>query len=146
MSQTSVRPENESGDESAEVLPSTLHFVKEKSQSKGKKCSVEDTLESVTDMLQVMKDFMLSSGMRDDKIKGKPRTFGQGKQGKEMTNTSVSETTIYQNILSKIDDGEGSTVQVDPEIAFKKRTELVLHQRNQWTLVMTSWRTILRTK
>ena len=97
--------------------------------------SVKDRLDNLSDTLKIMKDFMLQKGMmnHDSEAAGSEsqnqqqqtrvrsvvtKDMGKDRAGKVNSNTSSSETTIYQKALRK--EGEGQDIIVDNEISFKK--------------------------
>ena len=78
---------------------------------------MEERLDSMSSALEVMKDFFLSSGMQEKgKNPGTPKCrHGGGDRGTSNTFSTNSETTIYRNVLEKVQPES----QVDREISFK---------------------------
>ena len=84
---------------------------------------MQHQLQDMCSTFEVMKQFMVNSGFMPNQ--GNPgdekARKQQGKDGKpNMTIGSPSETTIYCNVLNKID---GREVIVDPEITFQIETK-----------------------
>ena len=125
--------------------PAEKRIKKKSSSNKSTKStarvSVEARLDTLTDTLSVMKDFMLQN-----RIMTRPLNHPEGKNQKDkdgtkrkgqLTNPSQtnSDTTIYKNVLSKIGEPEnqakGNEVsdlnsgedEDDPEVTFKVRDE-----------------------
>ena len=95
--------------------------MKAKSRAKKERCSVEDRLDTLTGTLQVMKNFMMKKGMFDESASGP--SMSKETATKRNSNaltliSSNSETTIYKNVLDKVNQNTTEVV-VDPEISFK---------------------------
>ena len=74
-------------------------------------------------MLEVMKQFMVQQGMKEDNlVNGKQHQLKKrnlsGDKGIQVDHTN-SDTTIYHNVLQRIENND-EEVQVDPEITFRK--------------------------
>ena len=99
--------------------------MKAKSRAKKERCSVEDRLDTLTDTLQVMKNFMMKKEMFDESASGPSmsKETVMKRSGNALTLiSSNSETTIYKNVLDKANQNTTEVV-VDPEISFKQVNE-----------------------
>ena len=92
---------------------------KKKRAKANRKKSVEQQLSSMNSTLAVMKDLLMKKGITNvpDHAEGRA-----GKSG-SVPKTYSSETTIYKNVLEKVNNNDDNDqfVDVDPEIMFKKR-------------------------
>ena len=131
-----------SASEDKELEQPTEKRIKKKASSHKltARASVEVQLDTLTDTLNVMKDFMLQNGFIAGPLhqEEKNQMVKEGTKRKgQLTNPSQtnSDTTIYKNMLSKIGESEDqvkgnevSDLQMgededDPEVTFKVRDE-----------------------
>ena len=107
----------ETNTKSAELQPKKRNL-----KQQNKRIGVEEKLDTMTDTLHVMKEFLIKSGMKGFETNVKDGMGSKKKKwntegGKEATFASV--TTIYHNALEKIPPTEDGGIQVDEEITFK---------------------------
>ena len=108
-------------------------MVRKKRKRAASRVSMEQKIDSLSMSVQALQEMMLlqqqTSQAKGTKESVKPKKKKKEKskskdrdQGMPEHLTSNSDMTIYQNMLQKITDKdvEGSTIQVDEEIAFKK--------------------------
>ena len=97
--------------------------VAKRKKAKLTRRSVEDQLSSMSHTLSAMKELLMKKGIMDlpDHTHSKRKSTGAGTKQKVLNNQSNSDTTIYQNVLEKVDENEANQIVVDPEISFKKR-------------------------
>ena len=105
----------------------TPESTPKKGKKKGvRRQSVKDKLDTLTNSVKVMQELLLQQGIFREKresqqpSKGKTKGSRGGKHDKSTNKITEdgneSETTIYQNILEKVDD----QIRVDPEIIFNR--------------------------
>ena len=128
VSESESEAENHEISERDQMTPpqqKTARSMKAKARAKKERHSVEDRLDTLTDTLQVMKNFMMKKGMFDELAPG-PSTAKETatkRNGNALTLiSSNSETTIYKNVLDKANQNTTEVV-VDPEISFKQVNE-----------------------
>ena len=100
---------------------------KRKPKQAKKRCSVEERLDTMSSTLMAMKDLLVQNGIVIPSDRCTPTTSSGKKKavgsGKNTSNQSGSETTIYQNALDKI---ETRSEIVDSEITFKVKENQAL--------------------
>ena len=96
-------------------------------KTKHKQCAdrrdiMEQKLDTLSSSVHALQQMLLKQQEREnDNRKKKKEGKPDHKQGKTDLLSSNSETTIYHNALNKISEcDQGSTIQVDDKIAFRK--------------------------
>ena len=123
--------DHETEDESAEQQSQSSQCssnVERQKKRKSRKISREENLDSLSMSILALQEMVLKQNesgktgahgkTKKKKTKNKQKDYQEGSNFE--LPVSNSETTIYQNVLSKINDDEQSTIQVDEEIAFKR--------------------------
>ena len=138
--QNTKNPDEELGNEVTSEQNSQESFISNdetRSEEKRKEVtSMEEKLENLSSSVLALQELVLkqheakeketkSKQKKKKKTKEKIKGDVEGKGGQPLN--SNSETTIYQNVLQRIDDDVQSTVRVDDEIAFKKSSCLPKH-------------------
>ena len=119
---TDVMEAEESPDEQPSSQGSITNVELLKTEQ-AKRKSMEEKLENMSNTLEVMWDFFMTSGMMQQKTgSSKPKRHqGGGDRGKDNTICSGSETTIYRNVLDRVCMPDEQVV--DLEITFKLTTD-----------------------
>ena len=121
-------------DDEPEPTPMPSPLVKWKLKKKERRQSLENWLDTMSSVLLVVKDILMKNGLADSTVP-KAGTSGTNKTNRgKQSNPSTSETTIYRNVLNKIDQSRDETWRetenetiVDSEITFKVRQEECNH-------------------
>ena len=87
-------------------------------KSKMNRSSVEDQLHDMSNTLMAMQELLMKKGISMENEPERKVVSKTPKGNKDQNTESGSVTTIYQNVLDKIDSSEGINNLDDPEISF----------------------------